>query len=310
MWREHSRSRRDSWDANTAALTRLHGNSDCREKKLLCKFWKSWFTLRLWFGGEKWPGRWCWVFQGHEFDAGWVLPTFEMGRPSWTSLSLSVLLPNHSSHARLTTLMVIATTLEIRLSLPHSQTWSQPWKVLSAKFCSRCSAHVSDYNPAPPMEGFELQSWRSLTESVGGRGYCCSAARRREEGGGDLCNKHCQRHNGPEGWVLLTKVICLGHIISNTWSNFIFRITTKHQLQNLNRTSSSRLNLNFKIFTKRSFRISTKIQPYNLNQTSVAKYWSNFGLKLKISPDLHKILTKPCAQSLNKKIVLWPNFSL
>ena len=199
MWREHSRSRRDSWDANTAALTRLHGNSDCREKKLLCKFWKSWFTLRLWFGGEKWPGRWCWVFQGHEFDAGWVLPTFEMGRPSWTSLSLSVLLPNHSSHARLTTLMVIATTLEIRLSLPHSQTWSQPWKVLSAKFCSRCSAHVSDYNPAPPMEGFELQSWRSLTESVGGRGYCCSAARRREEGGGDLCNnnnktKHCRNH--------------------------------------------------------------------------------------------------------------------
>ena len=24
--------------------------------------------------------------------------------------------------------------------------------------------------------------------------------------------KHCQRHNGPEGWVQLTKVTCLGHI--------------------------------------------------------------------------------------------------
>ena len=36
---------------------------------------------------------------------------------------------------------------------------------------------------ARPMDGFELQSWRSLTESVGGRGYCCSAARRREEEG-------------------------------------------------------------------------------------------------------------------------------
>ena len=89
--------------------------------------------------------------------------------------------------------------------------------------------------------------------------------------------------------------------LHKSWWKFIFRMWTKHQLQNLNRTSSSRLNLNFKILTKRSFRISTKIQPYNLNQTSVAKYWSNFGLKLKISPDLHKILTKPCAQSLNKK---------
>ena len=38
MWREHSRSRRDSWDANTAALTRLHGNSDCREKNFFANF--------------------------------------------------------------------------------------------------------------------------------------------------------------------------------------------------------------------------------------------------------------------------------
>ena len=44
------------------------------------------------------------------------------------------------------------------------------------------------------MDGFELQSWRSLTESVGGRGYCCSAARRREEGGGDLCNNKTKQN--------------------------------------------------------------------------------------------------------------------
>ena len=31
--------------------------------------------------------------------------------------------------------------------------------------------------------------------------------------------KHCQRHNGPEGWVKLAKVICLGHI---TTSNIKF----------------------------------------------------------------------------------------
>ena len=42
--------------------------------------------------------------------------------------------------------------------------------------------------------------------------------------------KHCQRHNGPEGWVLLTKVTSLGHITSSkhkSWSK-IFRISTLH----------------------------------------------------------------------------------
>ena len=37
------------------------------------------------------------------------------------------------------------------------------------------------------------------------------------------------------------------------------RISIKHQLQNLNQTSPSRLNLKFKILTKPSFRISTNI---------------------------------------------------
>ena len=49
--------------------------------------------------------------------------------------------------------------------------------------------------------------------------------------------KHCQRHNGPEGSVLLTKVTALGHI-TNYYTN-------------LDQTSSeSRPNTNFKISTK------------------------------------------------------------
>ena len=49
--------------------------------------------------------------------------------------------------------------------------------------------------------------------------------------------KHCQRHNGPEGWVLLTKVTSLGHITSS--------------YTNLDQTSSeSRPSTNFKISTK------------------------------------------------------------
>ena len=49
--------------------------------------------------------------------------------------------------------------------------------------------------------------------------------------------KHCQRHNGPEGWVLLPKVTSLGHITSS--------------YTNLDQTfSESRPSTNFKISTK------------------------------------------------------------
>ena len=47
------------------------------------------------------------------------------------------------------------------------------------------------------------------------------------------------------------------YLISQSWSKFIFRIANKHQLQNLNQTSTFWLNLSFKILTKPSFRILT-----------------------------------------------------
>ena len=44
--------------------------------------------------------------------------------------------------------------------------------------------------------------------------------------------KHCQRHNGPEGWVHLAKLTSWSHITSsNTNLDHIFRISTKHQLK-------------------------------------------------------------------------------
>ena len=52
-----------------------------------------------------------------------------------------------------------------------------------------------------------------------------------------------------------------------SWSNFKFKISIKHYLQNLNQISVFRLNFNF------------------------------------------EILTKPCAQSLNKNLALWRNLS-
>ena len=65
------------------------------------------------------------------------------------------------------------------------------------------------------------------------------------------------------------------HKFSNkSLSDFIFStiFSTKQQLQNLNQISALRLNLNFKILTKRSFRMSTKDNLHNLKQGSAAKY--------------------------------------
>ena len=67
--------------------------------------------------------------------------------------------------------------------------------------------------------------------------------------------KHCQRHNGPEDWVHLTKV--------SSWVHFTNSNTNLDQIS----SSESRPSINFKISTK--------------------------------------ILTKPCAQRLNKSLALW-----
>ena len=67
------------------------------------------------------------------------------------------------------------------------------------------------------------------------------------------------------------------------------RIFTRHQLQHFNQTSASCRNLKFKIY-----------QQQNTNQTPSSKCSLNFNFK---------ILTKPCAQSLNKSLALWLNLS-
>ena len=69
-----------------------------------------------------------------------------------------------------------------------------------------------------------------------------------------------------------------------SWSDFIFTISTKQQLQLFNKISAIQLNLDFKILTKCTFRISTKKKLHNLNQASSAKYWPKFSFK--ISPEL------------------------
>ena len=53
-----------------------------------------------------------------------------------------------------------------------------------------------------------------------------------------LSIKHCQRHNGPEDWVHLTKVTSWGHITNSN--------TNLDQIS----SSESRLSINFKISSK------------------------------------------------------------
>ena len=107
--------------------------------------------------------------------------------------------------------------------------------------------------------------------------------------------KHCQRHHGPDGCVVLK---------FKSWSIFIFRISTKRQLQNLNQTSPSRLNLNSKYWlnlasasrSRFNFVTSAKHQRQNSDQTPAWKSCLNLNFK-------------PCAQSLNKCLALWPNLN-
>ena len=83
------------------------------------------------------------------------------------------------------------------------------------------------------------------------------------------------------------------------------RISIKHKLQNLNQTSASRLKLELKSWSNLAseyfnFVTSTKHQQQNTDQNSAPKSRLNFNFK---------ILTKPCAQSLNKSLALWPTLS-
>ena len=118
--------------------------------------------------------------------------------------------------------------------------------------------------------------------------------------------KHYQRHNGPEGWVNLAKVIL--QIQTQILIEFHLQNLDSASTRNLNQTSASPLNLKFKILTQPSFRISTKIQLHNLYKTSAAKCWTSSSFKILLNFNF-KILTNPCAQSLKKSLVLGPNVS-
>ena len=95
----------------------------------------------------------------------------------------------------------------------------------------------------------------------------------------------------PLSWQLKHSYHKIKH---KSWLNFFFIISTRHQFQNLDQTSASRLNLEFKILTK------PKHQQQNTDQTPASNLaWTS----------TFKFLTEPCTQSLNKSSAFWPNLS-
>ena len=115
-----------------------------------------------------------------------------------------------------------------------------------------------------------------------------------------MYEKHCQRHNGPKDWVLLTKVTYFSHITkSNTkfdlfssseyWPSTNFKISisanisisTKHEIQDIDQTWLQNLdqdstslplqNISSKILNKLLLQILPELQLQNLDQPLCSK---------------------------------------
>ena len=107
--------------------------------------------------------------------------------------------------------------------------------------------------------------------------------------------KHCQRHNG-------NSFLSYHKFSNKPWSDFIFIISMKQQLQNLNQTSAFWLNLNnnnnfhkqrsaAKYWVNSSFKISPELQLYNLDLTLCSKSGQKFDFMTKLQlPNLHQTI--------------------
>ena len=102
--------------------------------------------------------------------------------------------------------------------------------------------------------------------------------------------KHCQRHNGPEGWVHLTKVTSWGHITSSNTN------LDQIHLQNLDLASTSQLNISI----SNKLKILTKIQLHNLYKTSAAKCWTNSSFEILPKLQLLNLDQPLCSKSEQK----------
>ena len=92
-------------------------------------------------------------------------------------------------------------------------------------------------------------------------------------------SKHCQRQNGPEGWVLLTKVT---RSFINLYQISKFKISTEHQHFDQTLTSKPWPNIHFITSPSLSSKILTKLQFQNFAYTSTSNSCAQSRKKLKL----------------------------
>ena len=96
-------------------------------------------------------------------------------------------------------------------------------------------------------------------------------------------SKHCQGHNGPEGWAHITRSQYTVHrhiehiTISESRLSINFKICTKHRL---NLKLRSWPNLASEYWPRFNFVTSTKHQQQNTDPTSASKSCLNFNFKI------------------------------
>ena len=130
----------------------------------------------------------------------------------------------------------------------------------------------------------------------------------------EVYKKHCQRHNGPEGWVLLTKVkrsyITLDQISK-------FKIFAEHQHFDQTLTFKSWPNIHFITSPSLSSKILTKLRFQKIAWNSTSNSWPNLVLKVgtKISfmtklqlLNIHKTVVKRLSSSTSATITTSTSF--
>ena len=134
--------------------------------------------------------------------------------------------------------------------------------------------------------------------------------------------KHCQRHNGPEGWVLITSSNTNLDQISSSESrpSIIFKISTKHQPLHKTWASKSWPNLASESWPRLNFittwSISSKtmtkprfILDSTFYKTSAEKNWPNSSFKSCLNFKF-KSVTKPQQQIVANTILISNSYNI
>ena len=117
------------------------------------------------------------------------------------------------------------------------------WQQFASPVTKSPSAILPSGNSEVQKVIFALSNFENVSKTLPKIGFWCEVQFARfhfTETSLDDNYKHCQRHNGPEGWVHITNPQFAVH---KSWICYNFRISIKHYLQNLKQTTATRLNL-------------------------------------------------------------------